>query len=232
MAVWRRMLILLTVFLTGAAIMVVELLGVRLISPWFGTGLHVWAALISVALAALAVGYFVGGWLADRKPVAGRFHLLVVLGAAGVGLIPLYAPALIPAFVPVGLRAGALLAATGTFFPPLFLLACVSPFAIRISADRLDNVGMTAGRIYAVSTLGSVAGTLATGGSSTRSLSRPASTCRASCGTSRRPAASRRFASTGTRWRPCSTSGSTRATGRTRSRDGISSPPSVWNGPS
>jgi len=143
--------------------MVVELLGVRLISPWFGTGLHVWAALISVALAALAVGYFVGGWLADRRPEPGRFFLLVTGGAIGVGAIPLYAPALIPAFAPIGLRAGALLAATVTFFPPLFLLGCVSPFAIRISAASLDRVGMTAGRVYAISTLGSVAGTLLTG---------------------------------------------------------------------
>jgi len=162
-AVFRRRLIPVTVFLTGGAIMVVELLGVRLISPWFGTGLHVWAALISVALAALAAGYFAGGWLADRKPEPGRFYLLVTGGAVGVGAIPLYAPALIPAFTPVGLRLGALLAATITFFPPLFLLGCVSPFAIRISTENIAHVGRTAGRIYAVSTLGSVAGTLLTG---------------------------------------------------------------------
>ncbi|MEN8150599.1 MAG: fused MFS/spermidine synthase, partial [Planctomycetota bacterium] len=159
----RRLLISGTVFVTGGAVMVVELLGVRLIAPSFGTGLHVWAALISVALAALAAGYFAGGWLADKKPDARPFYGLVLLGAAGVGAIPLYAPALIPTFTPVGLRAGALLAATITFFPPLFLLGCVSPFAIRISASSLDRVGMTAGRVYAISTLGSVAGTLLTG---------------------------------------------------------------------
>ena len=62
------MLIGVTVFLSGGAVMVVELLGVRLIAPVFGTGVHVWASLISVALAALAVGYFAGGWLADRRP--------------------------------------------------------------------------------------------------------------------------------------------------------------------
>jgi spermidine synthase len=159
----RTLLHLATVFLTGGAIMVVELLGVRLISPFFGTGLHVWAALISVALLALAVGYFAGGYFADRHPNEGWFFALVALGAAGTGLIPLYAPLLIPAFEPAGLRAGALLAAAVTFFPPLFLLACVSPFAIRLSAASIESVGMTAGRVYAVSTLGSVAGTLLTG---------------------------------------------------------------------
>ncbi|MHC4469506.1 MAG: fused MFS/spermidine synthase [Planctomycetota bacterium] len=159
----KRPLVALAVFLTGGAVMVVELLGVRLISPVFGTGLHVWAALISVALAALALGYFVGGWFADRHPGPRSFFALVVVAGLGVVAIPLYAPALIPAFESAGLRLGALLSATVTFLLPLFLLACASPYAIRISTATVEEVGNRAGRIYAVSTLGSVAGTLATG---------------------------------------------------------------------
>ncbi|MHC4858914.1 MAG: fused MFS/spermidine synthase, partial [Planctomycetota bacterium] len=159
----KRPLVALAVFLTGGAVMVVELLGVRLISPVFGTGLHVWAALISVALAALALGYFVGGWFADRHPGQRSFFALVVVAGLGVVAIPLYAPALIPAFESAGLRLGALLSATVTFLLPLFLLACASPYAIRISTATVEEVGNRAGRIYAVSTLGSVAGTLATG---------------------------------------------------------------------
>jgi spermidine synthase len=143
--------------------MVVELLGVRLISPVFGTGMHVWAALISVALAALAVGYFVGGRFADRHPRPAPFFALLVAGAVGVVLIPLYAPLLIPVFEAAGLRLGALLAAMVTFLPPLFLLGCATPFAVRISAEELSGVGSVAGRLYAISTAGSVAGTLLTG---------------------------------------------------------------------
>lgn len=152
-----------SVFLTGAAVMVVELLGVRLITPVYGVGLHVWASLISVALAALSLGYFAGGLLADRRPSPRLFFGLVVTAAAGTAAIPLYAPPLIPVFDTLGQRLGALTAATVTFLPPLFLLGCASPFAVRLRARALEHVGGTAGRLYALSTLGSVAGTLATG---------------------------------------------------------------------
>jgi spermidine synthase len=143
--------------------MVVELLGVRLIAPVFGTGFHVWASLISVALFALAVGYFAGGWLADRFPRPAPFFGVLVAAGVGVLLIPLYATALIPAFESAGLRLGALLAATVTFLPPLFLLGLATPYAIRLSAQSVAGVGSVAGRLYAVSTCGSVAGTLLTG---------------------------------------------------------------------
>ncbi len=143
--------------------MVVELLGVRLIAPVFGTGFHVWASLISVALFALAVGYFVGGRLADRFPRPAPFFGVLVAAGLGVLLIPLYASALIPTFESAGLRLGALLAATVTFLPPLFLLGLATPYAIRISAETVAGVGSVAGRLYAISTCGSVAGTLLTG---------------------------------------------------------------------
>jgi len=158
-----RLLVALSVFLTGGAVMVVELLGVRLIAPVFGTGFHVWASLISVALFALAVGYFVGGWLADRRPHPAPFFGVLVAAGVGVLLIPLYASALIPTFESSGLRLGALLAATVTFLPPLFLLGLATPYAIRLSAETVAGVGSVAGRLYAISTCGSVAGTLLTG---------------------------------------------------------------------
>jgi spermidine synthase len=158
-----RALLALTVFLAGGAVMVAEILGVRLISPVFGTGLHVWAALISVALVALAAGGFVGGRVADRHPRFAPFFLVVAGAGLGILALPLYAPVLIPAFEPAGYRLGALLAATATFLPPLFLLGCVPPFAVRLTATAVSSVGRTAGRLYALGTLGSVAGTLATG---------------------------------------------------------------------
>lgn len=143
--------------------MVVELLGVRLIAPVFGTGFHVWASLISVALFALAMGYFIGGWLADRHPRPAPFFAVLIAAGAGVIVIPLYAPALIPVFESAGLRWGALLAATITFLPPLLLLGLATPYAIRLLAKTVAGVGSVAGRLYAISTCGSVAGTLLTG---------------------------------------------------------------------
>lgn len=158
-----RILIPLAVFLNGGAVMVVEILGVRMISPVFGTGMHVWASLISVALVALAAGYFAGGWLADRHPSRRLFYLLVVAGGIGVVLLPRYAFYLIPVFEPLGYRIGALCAAVVTFLPPLFLIGCSSPFAVRILTFDVQRVGRVAGRLFALGTLGSVAGTLLAG---------------------------------------------------------------------
>jgi spermidine synthase len=143
--------------------MVVELLGVRLIAPVFGAGLHVWAALISTALAGLALGYFAGGRLADVAPGPRLYFSLVLAAGLLVAALPLYASALIRAFEGAGLRTGALLAAAVTFLPSLFLLGATGPPALRALARDLDVVGRQAGGLYALSTLGSVAGTLLTG---------------------------------------------------------------------
>ncbi|MCU0724274.1 MAG: fused MFS/spermidine synthase [Planctomycetes bacterium] len=158
-----RFLVPAAAFLCGAAVMVVELLGVRLIAPVFGAGLHVWAALISTALAGLAIGYFAGGRLADRAPGPRLYFSLVLVSGLLVAALPLYASALIGAFAGAGLRTGALLAAAVTFLPPLVLLGATGPPALRAVAHGLDEVGRKAGGLYALSTLGSVAGTLLTG---------------------------------------------------------------------
>lgn len=152
----------LTVFMTGAAVMVIELLGTRMIAPFYGTSLTVWSALISVTMIALALGYFIGGRWADSAK-RGSLSLIIALAGLCTLLIPWLTRPVLLATDPLGLRGGAFTSALLLFSPSLTLLGMASPFAIKLATSRLEGIGNSAGSIYAVSTVGSVIGTLALG---------------------------------------------------------------------
>jgi spermidine synthase len=143
--------------------MVVEVLGSRVIGPFFGVSLFVWTALITVTLVALAAGYAAGGALADRRADPLDLPRIVLAAGIAVALVPELRVPVIRACLPLGLRGGSLAASAILFGPALFLLGCVSPLVVKGAAVRLDSVGRTVGLLYAISTLGSFAGTLATG---------------------------------------------------------------------
>ena len=159
---WDRVLYYATVSTTGAAVMIIELLGTRIIGPFYGVSLIVWSSLISVALIALSLGYWLGGRLADRAGAIRLSHV-VLTAAAWIGLVPLMSKPVQTAADVLGLRGGAFTSALVLFTVPLMLLGMAGPFVIKMAARRLDDIGTTAGKIYAISTLGSVAGTLALG---------------------------------------------------------------------
>mgnify|MGYP005835642833 CR=1 FL=1 len=143
--------------------MAFEMVGSRILAPTFGSTIFVWGSLIGVFLAALSLGYLVGGRLADRLP---RFGLLgAIIAAAGllVLVVPLLAPPCshwIDRMSP-GARVNPLFASMALFFLPSVLLGMVSPYAVRLQARSVATVGNVAGRLYALSTLGSIVGTLA-----------------------------------------------------------------------
>ena len=148
-----------TVFITGAAVMVIELLGTRLIAPFYGASLYVWTSVISVTLIALALGYYIGGHWADRAQRTG-LALIIALSGFLTLLVPwLTAPVLL-ATDPLGLRMGTFVSTLVLFTPSLFMLGMVGPFAVKLATSSLDGVGTSTGSIYAVSTVGSVIGTL------------------------------------------------------------------------
>ena len=152
------------VVIAGAVLMSLEMLGSRMLAPYFGSSVFVWGSLIGVFLASLSLGYWAGGYLADRRP---SFRLLSGLALAAAALIVLSWPLTRPvcqALVGAGLgdRAGPLLAALAIFFVPSVLIGIVSPFAIRLSAKSLGDLGIQAGRLSALSTFGSILGTFGT----------------------------------------------------------------------
>lgn len=156
-------LLIVTAAVCGAAVMAIEVLGARIVGPFFGSSLFVWTALISVTLVSLAAGYAAGGVAADREG-GGKALAFLVLGAGFLALlVPLGRSSVLTACAGLGLRAGALAAAALLFGPPLFLLGAVSPVVVRLAAPAPGHLGRTVGVLSAVSTAGSFAGTLATG---------------------------------------------------------------------
>jgi spermidine synthase len=155
--------LLITAALSGALVMVVEVLGSRVIGPYFGVSLFVWTALITVTLLSLSIGYDIGGRLADRRPSPDWLYGLIIAAGLLVALVPVLKSPVIQASSVLGLRAGALLAATLLFGPALLLLGCVSPYVVRVAAADWARLGRTVGLFYAVSTAGSFVGTALTG---------------------------------------------------------------------
>jgi spermidine synthase len=151
------------VFVSGAAVLAVELLGTRVLGPFYGVSLFLWSALITVTLLALSVGYAVGGRFADRGPTLARLCYLLLGAGTWLLLLPLFQAPVLRLTEPIGLRFAVLVAAFLLFAPPLTLLGMVSPYAIRLRTSNVDEVGRTAGDLYALSTLGSVLAALLTG---------------------------------------------------------------------
>ena len=131
----NQWLLRVAVLIGGASVMVVEILGSRVLAPSFGTTLHVWSALITVTLAALAVGYAVGGRLADRHP--GLRSLMIVMGSSAATLLlsDLMTKPVLRAAYGAGMVGGTFVAATLLFLPTLFLLGMVSPMAVRATTS-------------------------------------------------------------------------------------------------
>ena len=152
------------VFLAGAALLGLEIAASRVLAPYFGNSLYVWGALIGVVLAGLSTGYWVGGAIADRFPTP---RLLVAMLAASsllVLAIPFVDDWVLDRLVEwdPGPRLNPLLATIFLFGAQSVLLGTVSPIAVRLKARSLDQLGRTAGRLFAISTAGSIAGTFAT----------------------------------------------------------------------
>ena len=154
------------VFFTGASVMATEMCASRFLAPWFGTSMIVWAVLISVVLAAMSLGYWLGGKLADRRPSWTILYSIPVITGLLISFIPFAGNALFSRLTmgilatPVNIIVLTFVGIILVFVPPVFLLAMISPFVIRLLA-RAENTGRTAGSLYAMSTLGSIAGTLA-----------------------------------------------------------------------
>ena len=151
-------------FVTGAVIMSFEMLGSRYLNPYFGSGIYTWAALISSVLAALAIGYFFGGWLGDRYPRPALLGTCIILSSGYLLCVPLIADAtFLSIFDAISdVRIGSIAAAMVILFAPLMVLGFYSPFAIRLVLLDTHNSGRVSGRIYGISTVGSIFGTLFT----------------------------------------------------------------------
>ena len=167
-----------TGFVLGFVLMGFEILGSRFLDPYFGSGVFTWAALISVTLFSLMVGYFIGGRLVDRFPNTRLLGVLVLFAGLSMGLIGLPiggfdAPMnqwqflgrelmfMMSGHVDFG-PSGVTAAAFVLLFVPITLIACFSPFAVRLLLVSTNASGRQTGTVYGVSTFGNILGTWAT----------------------------------------------------------------------
>jgi spermidine synthase len=152
------------VFVAGATLLGVEIAASRVLAPFFGNSLFVWGALIGVVLAGLAVGYWLGGTLVDRFPTMRLLLAVASGGALAVLAIPLLDGPVLRAIVAwdPGPRADPVLASVALFGPTSVLLAAVVPVAVRLRTVSVEDAGRTAGRLFALSTIGSIFGTFLT----------------------------------------------------------------------
>ncbi len=161
----QRKYLLFAVFASGMTTLAVELTASRLLGNIFGTSNLVWASIIGLILIYLTVGYFLGGWWADRSPHYRTMYLIMAWGAFLIGLVPLVANPVLRfaanAFdgLEVGILFGAFTGVLILFSVPVILLGTISPFAIRLSIRTPMEAGRVSGRVYAISTLGSFIGT-------------------------------------------------------------------------
>ncbi|HNR46961.1 MAG TPA: fused MFS/spermidine synthase, partial [Anaerolineaceae bacterium] len=160
-----RKMLYFTVFIAGMASLATEMLASRLLGNYFGSSNLIWACIIGLILIYLTVGNFLGGRWADRSPRPGVFFRILAWSGLLTGLVPVASRPVLQmaanAFdqLELGGMIGAFAAVLILFIAPITLMGTASPFAIRLGVKETRTAGSTAGRIYAISTLGSFVGT-------------------------------------------------------------------------
>jgi len=156
--------VFLLAFAGGFSIMSIEMLGGRIMAPYFGSSIYVWGSIITIFMVALSIGYLVGGQLSLRRPSLTKFGGLFLFCAVAVMPMAWIADPLMEwVFMRVeDVRYGSLLAATGLFFLPTVAMGVISPYAVRLLVQNTHHSGSVAGKLYFVSTAGSAAGVLMT----------------------------------------------------------------------
>ncbi len=160
----RNLLIYLLAFCSGFCIMGIELLGGRILAPFFGSSVHIWGSIITVFMLSLSFGYLLGGKYSTRHASLTRYGAIFLLAGLTVLPIALWANSIMEAiFIQIeDSRYGSLIASVALFFIPTIILGMISPYSVRLLVTDKHNSGHVAGKLYFVSTLGSALGTILT----------------------------------------------------------------------
>lgn len=162
----KKNLLPLIVFTTGACVLIIEVVAVRFLSPYFGNSIFTVSGVLSVILLALSLGYYYGGKLADQQPKKSWFFSIITASSIALLILYLVSVLVLPwlsTLLPIS--TGPLISAALFFLAPALLLGTLSPYAIKLQslADPKAGIGAVSGRIYFWSTLGSISGSLAAG---------------------------------------------------------------------
>lgn len=157
-------LIYLLAFTSGFCIMGIELLGGRILAPFFGSSVHIWGSIITVFMLSLSLGYLLGGKLSTRSASLATYGLIFLIAAITLLPIALFSQWIMEAiFLNIeDSRYGSLLASMALFFIPTVILGMLSPYSVRLLVTNSNESGQIAGKLYFISTLGSALGTIVT----------------------------------------------------------------------
>jgi len=161
----KKYILEIIVFVCGAVVMILELVGSRVLAPYVGTSIIVWTSLIGIILGSLSLGYWWGGKIADKKPSYKTFSFIIFTAAVSIGIVT-FLKSIVLNFLQAHITSIHLSATLSTvilFSLPSILLGMVSPYAVRLKIKDLDTSGTTVGTLYAISTIGSIAGTFMAG---------------------------------------------------------------------
>lgn len=163
---FKKYIILFVIFITGASVLVIEVVAVRILSPYYGNTIFTVSSVIGIVLAALSFGYYTGGKLADKYPSLKLFYSIILFSGISVLFLQILKLLVLPALgYSLSIVSGPLVSAIILFFLPAFLLGMLSPFAIKLQKSRIpkEGIGTVAGKVFFWSTLGSIFGSLSAG---------------------------------------------------------------------
>lgn len=155
--------LLVTAFFEGGAVMACEVLGAKMLAPYYGNSLYVWAGALGITLAGLAGGYFAGSFYSGRKNKETILFAALLTGATAIAAMPLISSHIVNATLPLDLKAGIILSCIALLFVPLFCFGLVSPLIISCIGRTENNGGRATGNVYAISTTGGIIFTIVSG---------------------------------------------------------------------
>ncbi len=158
-----KRLIYFLAFIEGGAVMCVELCSAKILSPYFGTSIYVWASVLGITLSALMSGYYLGGYISSKNQKKEVVFWLMLVAGLLMALIPIISSSILPSTINLSLLAGTVVSLMCFLFVPLMIFGSVSPLVINILTDKAKDSGKSSGTVYAVSTLGGILTTFIVG---------------------------------------------------------------------
>lgn len=158
-----KLLLLILAFIEGGAVMCVELCSAKILTPYFGTSIYVWAAVLGVTLTALMSGYYLGGYLSSKWQKKETIFWLMLVGGLLVVLTPLISGFVMPMAINLSIISGAIFSLISFLFLPLLLFGATSPLLINFLTQQAKESGKQSGTVYSISTLGGIITTFAIG---------------------------------------------------------------------
>ncbi|MCH7535012.1 MAG: fused MFS/spermidine synthase [Bacteroidetes bacterium] len=151
-------------FIEGGSLMACEILGPKLIAPFFGTSLYVWTSVLGITLGAMTAGYWVGGNISEKHPNNKTLFYIIGISALLMFVMPFIANGVMSFTInTMGIISGPFFSSLIFLFPPIFVFGTVSPLIIQLASKKVENAGKVAGTVYGISTLGGILGLASTG---------------------------------------------------------------------